>query len=88
MMDLNGIIGKLGGKKLMAAIAGVLVVLLQSWLGFSPETAKEIVGLLMTYIIGQSVADGWSKGKTSSTAAAADEAREARDFQREIQRGK
>ncbi len=80
MKDFNGVIGKLGGKKLLAALVGVLVVILHSWLGLSPEAAKEIAGLLMTYIIGQSVADGWSGGATSSVSAANAEAKHFREM--------
>jgi len=44
-------------KKLSAAIAGILLVLLQDVLGLTPESAGELVKLLMVYIGGQGVVD-------------------------------
>lgn len=69
MRDMNTLIGKLGGKKFLITLGGAAVILLHNYLGMSTQMASEVVGLLMAYIVGQSVADGWSGGATSSVAA-------------------
>jgi hypothetical protein len=80
MRDMNAVIGKLGGKKFLVTLGGAAVLILHNWLGLSTQSATEIVGLLMTYVVGQSVADGWSGGATSSVAAANAEAKAMREM--------
>lgn len=61
-------IGRLGGRKFLLAIVGVAAVVAQSVLGISPDQVLWIGGIVVTYILGQSVADGMSGGATSTVA--------------------
>lgn len=57
-------------KKFTITISGIIVVILVNVVGVSEQAAKEIsiaiIGILAAFNIGQGVADGLSKGKTSN----------------------
>lgn len=53
-------------KKFVAFLLGVIVLCLKSFLGVDDETALKIAALVGTYVFGQGIADGMSKGATSS----------------------
>lgn len=75
---MNGIIGKLGGKKFIVAILGVVAVVVTATTGFEipPETLNKVIeaiGMIAGgFGVGQGIADGFSGGKTSSVAASKD----------------
>lgn len=46
-----------GSKKATAVLAGVLLVVFRDALGLDEATAREIIQLIMTYIVGQGVVD-------------------------------
>lgn len=60
------IIAKLGGRKFLMAIFGVIAVVAQSHFGVSEQTTMTVAGVIAAYIFGQGVADGLSGGATSS----------------------
>lgn len=67
-------IGKIGGRKFLVAVFGLIAVVVASLTGVNIEAYQEtIIGIIGTYLLGQGLADGLSKGATSSTAAAAEE---------------
>ena len=66
------ILGKLGGRKFLMAVFGVIAIALHSWLGISMEAVLTIGGVVAAYVFGQGVADGFSGGSTSSVAALKD----------------
>lgn len=59
-------------KKFMATLLGIVGVVLVQLVGIAPEQAKvvtEIIGAIVgTFNVGQGIADGISKGATSSLA--------------------
>ncbi len=59
-------------KKFMATLLGIVGVVLVQLVGIAPEQAKvvtEIIGAIVgTFNFGQGIADGISKGATSSLA--------------------
>jgi len=67
------IIGKLGGKKLLVLFAALVLefgtTVLATNLGITADQLAELLQAIMgtagVFIVGQSVADGWSKGATS-----------------------
>jgi hypothetical protein len=61
------ILGKLGGRKFIVAVFGALAVALNSWLGISEASVMMIGGIASAYLVGQGLADGLSKGATSTT---------------------
>ena len=63
---MNAFLGKLGGRKFLVAIFGTLAIALHSSLGIDAETINWVGGILISYILGQGVADGLSKGATST----------------------
>ena len=66
-MILN-ILGKLGGRKFLAALFGALAIALHSWLGLDEQSVLALGGIVAAYVFGQGVADGFSGGATSSVA--------------------
>lgn len=65
---MNGIMGKLGGRKFLVALFGLIAVVLLAAFNIDIKPYENaIVGVLGTYLLGQGVADGLSGGKTSST---------------------
>ncbi len=65
---MKGLIGKLGGRKFIVAIVGLVAVIVDSLTGWDLTPHKEmIIGILGSYLIGQGVADGLSKGATATT---------------------
>ena len=64
--------GFLKSKKFMALLVGVISLVLVNILGFPEEQARDITDaitiLLSSFMIGQGVADGLSKGATSGVA--------------------
>ena len=72
------VIGKLGGKKFLIALISFVLqsifAVLGPQLGLTPEDIVEILRTLLgttgAYLVGQSVADGWSGGKTSHVVRA------------------
>jgi len=69
---MNTIIGKLGGKKFIVALLGLIAVVVAALTGYeiAPETLQTVAAIVSSYLIGQGVADGFSGGKTSSVAKA------------------
>lgn len=62
-----GIVAKLGGRKFLVAVLSLIGVVVASLTGVDIEPYKEtIIGIIGTYLLGQGVADGLSKGATSS----------------------
>lgn len=62
------LIGKIGGRKFVVALVALLGVVVGSLTGFDIEPYKEtIIGIVGTYLLGQGIADGLSKGATSTT---------------------
>ena len=59
----------LKSKKARAAAAGILTILLGDLVGLDAEQVKMIVGLIMTYVFGQGIADhGKEKAKIEVAA--------------------
>lgn len=69
-IDLNAIFAALGGRKVLAFVVCVLVVALRMRLSLSDDDVQKILYLSMTYISAQGIADGLSKGSTSSVVQA------------------
>ncbi len=61
-MDL---VSKFGGKKFVALLVYVLLVIFKDKIGIDEPTFLKLSGTLGTYFLGQGFADGLSKGKTS-----------------------
>jgi len=62
----------LRSKKFMATLLGIVTVVLVQLVGIAPDQAKvvtEIIGAIVgTFNVGQGIADGVSRGATSSLA--------------------
>lgn len=65
---MNNIITKFGGKKMCGLVGYIALMLFKDKLGLGPDEVEKISQTLMAYFIGQGVADGLSKGKTSHSA--------------------
>ena len=65
---MKKIIGKLGGRKFLVAVLGLIGVMVAALTGFdiAPYTTT-IIGIAAPYLIGQGLADGLSAGKTATT---------------------
>lgn len=68
---MTNFLGKIGGRKFLMAIVGVVAIALNSWLGISESATITLGSVIATYILGQGIADGFSGGATSSVANAA-----------------
>lgn len=64
---MNNVLAKLGGRKFVLAIFGVIAIAAHNYLGISQETVMVVGGVVASYIFGQGIADGLSGGATSST---------------------
>lgn len=73
-----GILGKLGGRKFLMMIVGVVAVGLHNYLGLDQNAVLTIGGLIATYVLGQSVSEGMSGGATSTTTPISDPAEVSR----------
>ena len=62
-------LGKLGGRKFLMAVFGVVAIGVHNWLGINTEAVITLGGVIAAFIFGQGIADGLSGGATSSTAA-------------------
>lgn len=60
------LLAKLGGRKFVLAVAGVVAVALSSAFGLDPRAIMTVAGVISAYIFGQGLADGLSGGITSS----------------------
>ena len=61
-------LSKIGGRKFLIAVFGLIGVVIAALTKFDIAPYQDtIVGIIGTYLIGQGVADGLSKGATSST---------------------
>lgn len=58
-------VGKFGGKKFLAMIGSIIVILVHKWFGIPEQVLVHIEHIVIAYLIGQGVADGWTNGKTS-----------------------
>lgn len=68
-----GILGKLGGRKFLMAIAGVLAVALHKYIPWvDPNDVLAIAAIVATYIVGQSYSDAKTGGATSTTTPVTD----------------
>jgi len=65
---MNNILKKVGGKKMAALVSYILLMIFKEKVGIGPEEVEKISQTLMAYFIGQGVADGLSKGKTSHSS--------------------
>jgi len=63
--------GLLGGKKLVCFVLTMLIIAFRTKLQISDADIQLVVYLAMTFIGGQSLADGLSQGKTSSVVQVA-----------------
>lgn len=68
-----GILGKLGGRKFVVAVFGVIGIGLHNWLGIDSNAVMTIGGVVAAFIFGQGIADGLSGGATSSTVGSQEE---------------
>jgi len=73
MSGIRKLIADLGGKKFVMSIFGVLAIVLQEKCGISEDQTMYIAGIVATFVGSQGLADGLSKGATSSQAAKAAE---------------
>jgi len=65
---MRELIGKLGGRKFLVAVVGLVGVVVAALTGFDLDPYKEtIIGVLGAFMVGQGIADGASGGKTSTT---------------------
>ena len=65
---MNSFIGKIGGRKFLVALVGLIGVIVAAVTGFDlAQHTTLIVGIVAPYLIGQGVADGLSKGATATT---------------------
>jgi hypothetical protein len=62
-----GFLAKLGGRKFILAVFGVIAIALHSWLGIDVDAVITIGGVIASFLVGQGIADGLSGGATSST---------------------
>ena len=63
---MNSFIGKIGGRKFILALVAIVVTGLMN--GLDPETKGWIISVITGgFSVGQGMADGLSKGKTSTT---------------------
>jgi hypothetical protein len=73
---MNTLISRLGGKKLIVALTGVLAVILSTKLGLSEEQVKHVLDAIAlicaAFGVGQGIADGLSGGATSHVATTPD----------------
>ena len=60
-------VGKLGGRKFLLAILGVVIVVFQERFGISAAAVEQVGYVVISFIVGQGFADGISKGATSTT---------------------
>ncbi|HEY3321728.1 MAG TPA: hypothetical protein VGP72_14755 [Planctomycetota bacterium] len=65
---MNGLLGKLGGRKFLVALATLLAVALKNAFGMDENSVLALAGIAISYVLGQGVADGWSGGATSTVA--------------------
>jgi hypothetical protein len=62
-----GFLAKIGGRKFVIALFSLIAVVVAALTGVDLEPYKEtVIGIIGTYLLGQGVADGLSKGATSS----------------------
>ena len=61
------ILGKLGGRKFLMAVIGVVAIGLHNWLNIDTQAVMTLGGVIGAFIFGQGIADGLSGGATSST---------------------
>jgi len=66
------ILGKLGGRKFLMALIGVLAIGLHNWLNIDTQAVITLGGVISAFIFGQGIADGLSGGATSSTPSDSD----------------
>jgi hypothetical protein len=65
---MKALIGKIGGRKFVVTLVGMVVVVVANLTGWDLAAHQEsIVKLIMVYVGGQAIADGLSGGKTSTT---------------------
>ena len=65
---MSSFLGKIGGRKFVVALLGLVGVVVAALTGLDIEPYKEtVMGILGSFLIGQGLADGLSGGKTSST---------------------
>ena len=69
MGAVHRFIGKIGGKKFVVTLLTLLSVVVASLTGYEiqPEIFDKIVWVVCSFLVGQGVADGLSRGATSST---------------------
>ncbi len=70
---MNVIIGRLGGKKFIVALFGLVAVVVAAISGIDIKPYENaFMSVIASFLVGQGVADGLSGGKTSSVSASAD----------------
>lgn len=61
-------LAKIGGRKFVVALFSLIAVVVAALTGVDIEPYKEtVIGIIGSYLLGQGVADGLSKGATSSS---------------------
>jgi hypothetical protein len=60
------LIGSLGGRKLLVTLLGILATWLHDKLGIPADMVNNIGALAISYVLAQGLADGLSKGATST----------------------
>lgn len=67
MKAFDKVIG-IGGRKFLVVIVAILIVGIKDAVGepLSPQTLEFLKWIVAAYVVGQSLADGLSKGATSS----------------------
>ena len=73
----------LSSKKFLTLAAGIVVVLLVSHLGWDETTANKVVGLFVTYLASQGIAD-FGKGKAQAEAITPEDIKKAAGKIREL----
>ena len=77
MGKINAILGQLGGRKFLMALAAVIAIVLQEKFGISEQQTLYIAGVAASFIFAQGAADGLSKSATSTIAALASDDKSA-----------
>jgi len=62
-------VAKLGGRKFLVCLFGMLVVAANNALGMPVDLLWTVASLASVYVFGQSIADAASQGATSSMSA-------------------
>ena len=65
-MDITNTIGKIGGRKFLMALIGLVAVVLNAKFGIAEQQTLTVSGIVAAYILGQGISDGMTGGATYS----------------------